>query len=102
MSIDYRFFRPIGVLSIFASLPILEAALQAARAFVHLGDYLRLLLSLLFGRLLNVPTSDSFFIGLNSELASATYARGSSSGHRSPLCSFLFVPFTSVEPQICR
>jgi hypothetical protein len=41
MSIDRRLVRPLGVLCVFASLPILEAALMAAYAFFKEGDNLR-------------------------------------------------------------
>ena len=45
MSIDRRLLRPLGVLSVFASLPILEAGLMAAYAFFKEGDNLRTFLS---------------------------------------------------------
>jgi hypothetical protein len=32
---DTRFFRPLGALSIFASVPILGAGLEAARGFAQ-------------------------------------------------------------------
>ena len=42
---DHRFIRPLGVLSIFVSLPLLEEGLKAAGAFYQEGDSLRLFLS---------------------------------------------------------
>jgi len=47
MFFDRRFFRPLGVLSIFVSLPIMEAGLMAASTFFRLGDPIRTGLSLL-------------------------------------------------------
>src|SRR6266481_1319327 len=44
MPLDQCFSRPLGVLCIFASLPILEAGVAAARAFFHV-DHLRCFLS---------------------------------------------------------
>jgi membrane-bound metal-dependent hydrolase YbcI (DUF457 family) len=41
MSIEPRLQRPLGVLSVLASLPILEASLMAAYAFFMEGDNLR-------------------------------------------------------------
>jgi hypothetical protein len=54
MSFDRRFFRPLGVLSIFVSLPILEAGLMSAGAEIRAGDTVRTVLSSLgsFGALL--------------------------------------------------
>ena len=49
MSIDRQLLRPLGVLSALAALPILEAALMAAFAFVKEGDPLRTVLSSLGG-----------------------------------------------------
>jgi hypothetical protein len=45
MSVDRRFFRPLGALCIFASDPMIEAGVEAAGAFVQEGDYFRLVLS---------------------------------------------------------
>ena len=47
MSFDRRFFRPLGVLSILVSLPIIEAGLMAASTFFRVGDPIRSVLSLL-------------------------------------------------------
>jgi hypothetical protein len=47
MSIDRRLLRPLGVLCVFVSLPILEAALMAAYAFFKEGDNLRTFLGAL-------------------------------------------------------
>jgi hypothetical protein len=41
MSIDRQLLRPLGVLGVFVSLPILEASLMAASAFFGEGDMLR-------------------------------------------------------------
>ena len=41
MSIDRQLLRPLGILSVFVSLPILEASLMAASAFFEEGDTLR-------------------------------------------------------------
>ena len=41
MSMDDRFIRPPGVLTIFVSLPLSEAGLMAAHAFFDEGDHLR-------------------------------------------------------------
>jgi hypothetical protein len=41
MSIDRRLLSPLGVLSVSASLPILEASLMAAYASFKEGDNLR-------------------------------------------------------------
>lgn len=49
MSIDRQVLRPLGILSAFAALPILEAGLMAAFAFVKEGDPLRTVLSSLGG-----------------------------------------------------
>jgi hypothetical protein len=46
MSLDKRFFRPLGFLSIFAASPMIDAGLQAVRPFFRQGDHLRTLLSL--------------------------------------------------------
>lgn len=45
MSVDRRLLRPLGLLSIFVSLPILEAGVMAAFAFFEEGDTLRTMLS---------------------------------------------------------
>ena len=45
MTLDRRFVRPIGVLCIFASDPMIEAGIMAAGSFVHEGDYFRLVVS---------------------------------------------------------
>jgi hypothetical protein len=45
MSIDRQLLRPLGILSIFVSLPILEASSMAAFAFFKEGDTLRTVLS---------------------------------------------------------
>jgi hypothetical protein len=37
MSVDQRLLRPLGILSVFVSLPILEASLMAAFAFFNEG-----------------------------------------------------------------
>jgi hypothetical protein len=42
---ERKLFRPLGILSIFASLPILEASSMAAVAFFEGGDTLRTVLS---------------------------------------------------------
>jgi len=47
MSIDRQLLRPLGILSVFVSLPILEASLMAASAFLEEGDTLRVLLGAL-------------------------------------------------------
>src|SRR5262245_54061037 len=47
MSIDRQLLRPLGILSVFVSLPILEASLMAASAFFEEGDALRTGLGLL-------------------------------------------------------
>jgi hypothetical protein len=47
MSIDRQLLRPLGTLSLFVSLPILEASLMAASAFFEEGDALRTGLGLL-------------------------------------------------------
>jgi hypothetical protein len=47
MTLDRRFFRPIGALCIFASDPMIEAGIMAAAAFVREGDYFRLVVSAL-------------------------------------------------------
>ena len=47
MSIDRQLLRPLGILSVFVSLPILEASLMAASAFFEEGDSLRTVLSAL-------------------------------------------------------
>src|SRR5215470_13430421 len=49
MSIDRQLLRPLGILSIFVSLPILEASSMAAFAFLKEGDTLRSVLSSLGG-----------------------------------------------------
>lgn len=45
MSIDGRFFRPIGVLAILASDPMIEAGAMAAGSFLQEGDQFRLVVS---------------------------------------------------------
>jgi uncharacterized membrane protein YhaH (DUF805 family) len=45
MSIDVRFFRPIGVLAILASDPMIEAGAMAAGSFLQEGDQFRLVIS---------------------------------------------------------
>ena len=47
MSIDRQLLRPLGILSVFVSLPILEASLMAASAFFEEGDTLRAMLGTL-------------------------------------------------------
>ena len=47
MSIDRQLLRPLGILCVFVSLPILEASLMAASAFFEEGDTLRALLGTL-------------------------------------------------------
>jgi hypothetical protein len=47
MSIDRQLLRPLGVLSVFVSLPILEASLMAASPFFEEGDTLRTVLGAL-------------------------------------------------------
>jgi len=47
MSIDRQLLRPLGILSVFVSLPILEASLMAASAFFEEGDMLRTVLGVL-------------------------------------------------------
>lgn len=42
---DHRFVRPLGVMTIFVSLPLLEEGLKAASAFYQEADALRLFLS---------------------------------------------------------
>jgi hypothetical protein len=49
MSIDRQLLRPLGILSALAALPILEAGLLAASAFVREGDSVRTVLSSLGG-----------------------------------------------------
>jgi hypothetical protein len=49
MSIDRQLLRPLGVLSVLVSLPILEASLMAASAFFKEGDMLRTVLGALGG-----------------------------------------------------
>jgi hypothetical protein len=44
MSIERQLLRPLGILSVFVSLPILEASLMAAFAFFEEGDALRTVL----------------------------------------------------------
>ncbi len=44
MSIDRHLLRPLGLLSVFVALPILEASVMAAVAFFHEGDALRTVL----------------------------------------------------------
>src|SRR5262245_52653507 len=44
MLIDRQLLRPLGILSVFVSLPILEASLMAASAFFAEGDTLRTVL----------------------------------------------------------
>src|SRR6266436_1788062 len=41
MSLDKRFFRPLGFLSIFAAGPTIDAGLQSIPPFFRHGDYLR-------------------------------------------------------------
>jgi hypothetical protein len=41
MSIDQRFFRPLGFLTIFSASPMIDEGLQALRAFIQEGDYIR-------------------------------------------------------------
>jgi hypothetical protein len=41
MSLDKRFFRPLGFLSIFAASPTIDAGLQSIPGFFHRADYLR-------------------------------------------------------------
>jgi hypothetical protein len=54
MSLDKRFFRPLGFLSIFAASPMIDAGLQALGPWYRHGDHLRLSLTLvsIFGSLL--------------------------------------------------
>ena len=47
MTIDRQPLRPLGILSVFVSLPILEASLMAASSFFEEGDTLRTVLGLL-------------------------------------------------------
>jgi hypothetical protein len=47
MSIDRQLLRPLGILSLFVSLPILEASLMAASAFFKEDDTLRTVLGAL-------------------------------------------------------
>jgi len=47
MSIERQLLRPLGILSVFVSLPILEASLMAASAFFKEGDTLRTVLGAL-------------------------------------------------------
>jgi hypothetical protein len=47
MSIGGQLLRPLGILSVFVSLPILEASLMAASAFYKEGDTLRTVLGAL-------------------------------------------------------
>ena len=47
MLIDRQLLRPLGILSVFVSLPILEASLMAASAFFKEGDTLRTVLGAL-------------------------------------------------------
>jgi hypothetical protein len=47
MSIDRQLLRPLGILSVFVSLPILEASLMATSAFFKEGDTLRTVLGAL-------------------------------------------------------
>jgi hypothetical protein len=44
MSIERQLLRPLGILSVIVSLPILEASLMAASAFFEEGDTLRTVL----------------------------------------------------------
>jgi len=45
MSLDRRFFRPLGALCILASDPMIEAGALAAGSFAQEGDYFRLVVS---------------------------------------------------------
>ena len=45
MSLDRRFFRPLGALCILASDPMIEAGAMAAGSFAQEGDYFRLVVS---------------------------------------------------------
>lgn len=47
MSLDRRFFRPLGVLCILASDPMIEEGARAAGSFAQEGDYFRLAVSAL-------------------------------------------------------
>jgi hypothetical protein len=41
MSLDKRFFRPLGFLSIFAASPMIDAGIQSVPPFFRHGDYIR-------------------------------------------------------------
>ena len=45
MSLDRRFFRPLGLLCILASDPMIEAGAMAAGSFAQEGDHFRLVVS---------------------------------------------------------
>jgi hypothetical protein len=45
MFLEPRFFRPLGVLSIFAADPMIEAGVAAATSFLQEGDSFRLIVS---------------------------------------------------------
>jgi hypothetical protein len=47
MSLDRRFVRPLGALSILASDPMIEGGIMAARSFLQEGDSFRLAVSAL-------------------------------------------------------
>jgi hypothetical protein len=47
MSLDRRFFRPLGALCILASDPMIEAGIAAAGAFAQESDHFRLVVSVL-------------------------------------------------------
>jgi hypothetical protein len=47
MSLDRRFFRPLGALCVLASDPMIEAGIAAAGAFAQESDYFRLVVSVL-------------------------------------------------------